>query len=77
MDLKSVRQAVGNHVGSKVRIRSNHGRHRIEISEGVIADIYPSIFTVRLTDCEEDNPKTLSISYADILTKEVQLMLAN
>ncbi len=77
MDLSSVRRAVGNHVGSRVKIRANRGRHRIEITEGIICETYPSIFTIELIDCVDDGNRTMSVSYADILTKEVQLMLCS
>ena len=76
MDLKSVRQVLGNHVGSRVRVKAHRGRHRIEISEGIITNIYPSIFTITLVEDEVESSKTVSFSYADILTKEVQLMLS-
>ncbi len=77
LDLNSVRRAVGNHVGSRVKIRSNRGRHRVEIAEGIISETYPSIFTIQLVDCVDEGTKTMSVSYADILTKEVQLMLCS
>ena len=77
LDLNSVRRAVGSHVGSRVKIRSNRGRHKVEIVEGIISQTYPSIFTIQLVDCVDEGTKTMSVSYADILTKEVQLMLCS
>ncbi|SFR62172.1 Veg family protein [Anaeromicropila populeti] len=77
MDLSSVRRAVVNHVGSRVRIRSNRGRHKIDVAEGIICETYPSIFIIQLDEDLENNHRTLSFSYADVLTKEVQLMLCS
>lgn len=77
LDLRSVRRAVDSHVGSRVRIRSNRGRHRVEVAEGIISETYPSIFTIQLVDCVDEGTKMMSVSYADILTKEVQLMLCS
>jgi len=77
LDLNSVRRVVGNHVGSRVKIRSNRGRHKVEIAEGIISETYPSIFTIQLVDCVDEGAKMMSVSYADILTKEVQLMLCS
>ena len=42
----SVRRAVAEHVGSKVKVRSNLGRHKYDVTEGVITETYPCIFLV-------------------------------
>lgn len=34
----SVRRAVAEHVGSKVKVRSNLGRHKYDVTEGVITE---------------------------------------
>ena len=39
-DVGSVRRAVSKHIGSKVVIRSNLGRHRVDVTEGIIMDTY-------------------------------------
>lgn len=75
-DINKVRNVLAKHMGSKVRVRTNRGRHRIDIKEGIISQTYPSIFVIQL---EGENPhdlvKNLSFSYTDILTKDVQLSL--
>ena len=38
----SVRRAVAEHVGSKVKVRSNLGRHKYDVTEGVITETYPA-----------------------------------
>ncbi|MDD6206939.1 MAG: Veg family protein [Clostridiales bacterium] len=76
-ELNKVRTVLSNHVGSRVRVRSNRGRHKIEVSEGVISEIYPSIFLIQVDDGLEDTMHTVSYSYADVLTKDVQLMLCS
>ena len=43
----SVRRAVAEHVGSKVKVRSNLGRHKYDVTEGVITETYPCIFLVQ------------------------------
>lgn len=70
-----VRQAVSKHVGSRVLVKSNLGRHRYDITEGVITETYPSIFLVQVTNEEEDIVQTISYSYTDVITKDVQLKL--
>lgn len=74
-DINRVRMAVVKHVGSKVRIRANKGRHKIDITEGIISETYPSIFLVKVQDKLEDSFKTVSFSYTDVLTKDVRLSL--
>lgn len=71
----SVRRAVSEHVGSKVRVRSNLGRHKYDVTEGVITETYPCIFLVRVENAEEDSFQTVSYSYTDVITKDVQLTL--
>ncbi len=71
----SVRRAVSQHVGSKVRVRSNLGRHKFDVTEGVITEIYPCIFLIRVENEEEDSFQTVSYSYTDVITKDVQLTL--
>lgn len=75
-DINRVRNVLVKHMGSKVRVKTNRGRHRIDIREGIISETYPSIFVIQL---QGDNPhevvKNLSFSYTDILTKDVQLSL--
>lgn len=76
-DVNKVRRAVISHVGSKVKIRANKGRHKIDIAEGIICETYPSIFLVKITNDLEDSYQTMSFSYTDVLTKDVQLTLCN
>ena len=71
----SVRRAVSRHVGSKVRVRSNLGRHKYDVTEGVITETYPCIFLIRVENAEEDSYQTVSYSYTDVITKDVQLTL--
>lgn len=71
----SVRRAVSRHVGSKVRVRSNLGRHKYDVTEGVITETYPCIFLIRVENAEEDSFQTVSYSYTDVITKDVQLTL--
>ena len=71
----SVRRAVAKHVGSKVRVRSNLGRHKYDVMEGIITETYPCILLVRVANAEEDSYQTVSYSYTDVITQDVQLTL--
>lgn len=62
-------------VGSKVKVRSNLGRHKYDVTEGVITETYPCIFLVQVKNAEENSYQTVSYSYTDVITKDVQLTL--
>lgn len=74
-DVVRVRKAVSNHIGSKVRIRSNKGRRKVDVTEGIITETYPSIFLIQVENEIEDTSQTVSFSYTDVLTKDVQMIL--
>lgn len=77
-DVNQVRKVLGNYVGQRVRVRANMGRHKFNVSEGVILETYPSIFTIKVDigeGCAKD--KMVSFSYTDVLTKNVQLTLCS
>ena len=76
-DLNKVRQAVTSHVGSRVKVKSNKGGHKVDITEGIISETYPSIFLVRVDNALEDTTRMVSFSYTDVLTRDVRLTLCN
>lgn len=73
----NVRREVAKHLGSKVVVRSNLGRHKYDVTEGVISEIYPSIFLIKVRNEAEDSFQTVSYSYTDVITKDVQLTLCS
>lgn len=68
-DIKKVKSSVDKNVGNRVKIRANRGRHKIDITEGVISETYPSIFLVEVENKLDDTVQTVSFSYTDVLTK--------
>ena len=75
VDVKAVRNAVYRAIGSRVVVKANRGRHRFDVNDGVIKEVYPHVFMIQINDSEEDAGKTGSYTYTDILTKDVQLQL--
>lgn len=69
--LESIREIVSLHKGSKISYRAANGRRKIEEHTGIIKETYPSLFTVFI----ESQQSTISFSYTDLLTKEVELQL--
>lgn len=74
-DVSNVRQAMNKHIGSKVMIRCNLGRHKVDVTEGVITETFPSIFLVTVKNEEENTSQTVSYMYTDVLTKDVEITL--
>lgn len=74
-DINKVKSSVNKNIGNRVKIRANRGRHKIDISEGVIRETYPSIFLVEIDNEADDTTQKISFSYTDVLTKDVQMQL--
>ncbi len=76
-ELVKIKSDLSDNVGSKVRLKSKHGRKQIVVREGVIESTYPSIFTVKLDTNDEyqTTERRVSYSYADVLTKTVELYI--
>lgn len=74
-DIKKVKFSVNKQIGSKVKIRANRGRHKIDVTEGIISQTYPSIFLVEVKNEEDSSTQMVSFSYTDVLTKDVQMQL--
>lgn len=71
--LANIRRDIENHVGEKVTLKANGGRKKILVNDGVIESVHPSIFVIRL---DNDNQRTVTYSYSDVLTKTVSLYYA-
>lgn len=72
--LHKIKKDLEAYVGQRVRLKANKSRKRTFIREGVIEQIYPSIFIIAV---DEGNrlPRKISFCYSDILTKTVELTL--
>ncbi|ALS25760.1 Veg family protein [Paenibacillus cisolokensis] len=74
--LSEIKRSLEAHVGSKIRLRANGGRRKTIERTGVLEEIYPSVFIVKL-DQEQHAFKRVSYSYADILTESVEVTVCN
>lgn len=75
-DFDKVRASVKQQCGSKVIIRLDKGRNKVDVQKGVIKGAYPSVFTVLVDDTDDDKPaQLLSFSYTDIITKDIRMKL--
>lgn len=74
--LKKIREDVQSHVGKMVRLKANRGRKRTFEKEGILEQVYPNIFVVKVTE-SPDFVRRISYSYSDILTDTVELTVLN
>ncbi len=47
----------------------------VDVTEGVICQTYPSIFLIQVENKVDNTVHTISFSYTDVLTKDVQMQL--
>ncbi len=59
-------------VGSKLKLRANMGRCKIIEREGVLEETHPNLFVVNVHE-KRGRQRRISYSYADVLTKTVEL----
>ena len=70
--LRKIRKDVQSHVGKMVKLKANRGRKKTFEKEGVLEQVYPNIFIVKVTESPEF-VRRISYSYSDILTDTVEL----
>ncbi|MEG0286940.1 MULTISPECIES: Veg family protein [Vagococcus] len=68
----SIKEELENKVGSRITLVAQTGRKRQTERSGILSETYPSVFIVDL-DQEENAFERVSYSYADILTKSVEV----
>lgn len=61
-------------VGQSISMEVNKGRKKIENYNGVITNIYPSVFTV---DVYNANVSSLTYSYSEVLCGNVKIKKVN
>lgn len=71
--LQQIKLDLESCVGKRVKLRANRGRKKIVEAEGVIESTYPKIFVVKLD--ASHSLERLSYTYADVLTKTVEVMV--
>ena len=63
--IDKIKDNIKSLVGERVALKINMGRNKEDFCEGVIMDIYPYVFTVKVGEFVK------SFSYNDVLTKDV------
>ncbi len=67
--LMSIKDEIVTYKGRRVKCRTSKGRNKMEVTQGILVDVYPKIFTLYV----ESKASTVSFSYAEVLTREVEL----
>ena len=73
-DLNMIRSQVRSNIGKDVIVEADKGRNKIVINKGTISQVFPSLFTIKITN-EYDSERTISYTYSDILPSTVKLEL--
>lgn len=73
-DLCQIRRDIEICIGEKVQLKSNKGRKKSVVREGILENTYPSIFVVKFEN-DYDTTRRVSYSYTDVLTKAVELVI--
>ncbi|RGR84687.1 ABC transporter permease [Heyndrickxia coagulans] len=71
--LTDIKRSLDSNLGKRLMLRANGGRRKTIERSGVLAETYPAVFVIEL-DQEENAFERVSYSYADVLTKTVQLV---
>ncbi len=73
-DLLRAKSNVEEHLGSKVRVRSNSGKKREKTKDGILLGAYKSVFLVDIK-MDEDTYTSTAYTYTDLLTENVTITI--
>ncbi len=71
LQLADIKRQIGEIKGRNINIEVNRGRKKFEQYSGVIENTYPSVFTVRIDNCESIH--NVTCSYSDVLCGDVKI----
>ncbi len=78
-DIQRVKDLLTQNIGKRIRLSAKKGRKRVIVRHGQIKETYPSIFIVTLDSISEfaTTERTISFSYADLLTKSIEITVVD
>lgn len=68
MTINKIKDNIGSNIGKKMKVIYNGSRNKTEEYEGIISEIYDSIFILKL-----DSGLNKSFSYTDILVGVIDI----
>ena len=72
LNLNDIKDKIANIKGKNIGISINRGRKKIDMYSGIVEDIYPSVFTVKILD--DVKLKNVTCSYSDVLCGDVRII---
>ncbi len=69
--LDRIRDNLSSRLGSEMKFRTNLGRCRVLERIGVLEEVYPNLFVIKVV--EGETVRRISYTYVDVLTKTVEL----
>ncbi|MCI1893493.1 MAG: Veg family protein [Lactobacillus sp.] len=70
--LASIKQQLDRKIGENLTVVAQAGRKKVTRRKGTLKETYPAVFVVAL-DQDENAFERVSYSYADLLTKSIQI----
>ncbi len=70
--MKRIRDDLNECLGEKLKVRANKGRKIVVENMAILEETYPHVFVVRV-EAKSAPGQRVSYSYADIITKTVEL----
>lgn len=76
-ELDKIKSDLKDNIGSKIKFASKRGRKKRTVRNGVIESTYANVFVIKVDSLNEEETaeRRVSYTYADILTKNVELAL--
>lgn len=71
-----LKESIDNYKGTRIVLKTRKGKKKVQIDEGVLTEVYPSIFTV-IVDNKRGFNRAMSYSYIDVLTNTVEVYRYN
>lgn len=72
--LDNIRLTLQKHLGKRIILKANKGRKQIMTRRGILENVYPSVFIVKL-EASRSSYQRVSYSYSDLLTENVKLQV--
>lgn len=73
--LERIREDLQDFVGKEIYLKANRGRKKVFEINGVLEQTYPKVFVVSFQERQVE--RRVSYSYADLLTKTVEISIGD
>ena len=70
--LASIKNKLDSKIGAQITVVAQAGRKKVTRRNGILRETFPAIFVVELNQ-EENDFERVSYSYADLLTKSIEI----